>query len=69
MGPLKVSRVRPRQAGMGAVDVKQTATLASTSAKVGSIIPGVGTAIGFAVGAVAGLLMHKGQKPQRAALS
>lgn len=52
--------------GMGA-DVKTTASLASAGAKVGSIIPGVGTAIGAAVGVVAGLLMHKGKKPERAA--
>ena len=55
-------------AGMGKIDANRTASMAATGAKVGSVVPVIGTAIGAVAGAVLSLVgVNKGTKPQRRA--
>jgi hypothetical protein len=54
--------------GLGKIDAARSGSMIASGAKIGSVVPGIGTAIGAAVGALASLVgINKGTKPQRRA--
>jgi hypothetical protein len=65
---LQDAKIGSSVAGVG-VAVASAASLAATGAAFGSVVPVLGTAIGAVVGLIAGMLIHTGQGPQRAAMA